>query len=486
MIGSVPNFGSGALALVIPVGVALGLVAVSAIERFLVCQPRSPEYNANREGLGLRIAIQLLEPPEASHVTTRHCQLRDDVAPRTTRRQKMAGPLEGYRVVDLTQVVSGPLATMLMADQGAEVVKVEPVSGLGDLTRLPAFDKAGIGAFYANNNRGKRCLAVDLGEPDGRQVVLDLAAQSDVFVQNFRPGAIERLGLGYDDVKAVNPDIIYVSISGFGPTGPYSDRPVLDPVIQAICGVIGRQVNPQIPFPDMVRNLYADKSTALTVAQAITAALLVREKGGGGQLVQVPMLDACMYFFWPDGMMDLTMLDDDAAGGMRLANVYNLTECSDGSIVYFAASDAQLAGVFKAIGRSELADDPRFSSLRAMAEEPSNYAALGEMLADGFRGLTCVEAVDALVAADVPAGPILSGEEVVTDAQVVHSGTLVEWEHPTAGKLRQPRPAAQFEKTPAVLAQSASLRGEQNEQILGELGRSASEIAELRERGIIN
>ena len=169
----------------------------------------------------------------------------------------MTGPLEGIRVVDLTQVVSGPLATMLLADQGAEVVKVEPLGIGGDVTRLPSFAKAGISALFVNNNRGKRSLAVDLTKEEGKQIVIDLVEKADVFIQNFRPGAIERLGLSYDELKAVNPKLIYCSISGFGPDGPYSDRPVLDPVIQGLTSMVSRQLNPQIPFPDLVRNLVA-------------------------------------------------------------------------------------------------------------------------------------------------------------------------------------------------------------------------------------
>ncbi len=159
----------------------------------------------------------------------------------------MSGPLQGYKIIDLTQVVSGPFATMLLADQGAEVIKIEPTTGLGDLTRLPSFDKGGIGAFYLNNNRRKKSLSIDLSGDDGKQIVLDLCAEADVIVQNFRPGAIERLGLGYDSIKKVNPNIIYVSISG-SDHWAISDRPVLDPVIQGVCGVISRQLNPQVPF----------------------------------------------------------------------------------------------------------------------------------------------------------------------------------------------------------------------------------------------
>ena len=188
----------------------------------------------------------------------------------------MPGPMDGYKIVDFSQVVSGPFATMLLADQGADVTKVEPLYGPGDVTRLLAYAKGGMSAFYLNNNRGKRSIGLDLGSDEGRHIALDLCKEADVVVQNFRPGAMTRLGLDYDAVKVVNPNVIYCTISGFGPTGPYSDRPVLDPVIQGLTGIISRQMNPEIPFPDLVRNLYADKSSALTAAQAITAALLVR------------------------------------------------------------------------------------------------------------------------------------------------------------------------------------------------------------------
>lgn len=397
----------------------------------------------------------------------------------------MPGPLEGYKIVDLSQVVSGPLATMLLADQGADVIKVEQASGLGDLTRLPTFQKNGFSALYMNNNRGKRSLSVDLTEEEGRRIVLDLCRDADVFVQNFRPGAVERLGLGYDDVAAVQPDIVYVSISGYGPDGPYANRPVFDPVIQANCGVVARQLNPDVPIPDLVRNIIADKSTSFTVAQAITAALLARERGHGGQHIQVPMLDACMYFFWPDGMMDHTLMDPDASGGIVLAEIYSLTQTADGHIVYFVGNDKQRASVFAALGHPEWGEDPRFSSTAALVTNPENFAVLGEMMAAAFLAVDCETILARLSEHDVPAGPVLSPEQVLTDAQVVHNQTLVEWDHPLAGRVRQPRPAARFSATPAAVAASCPAKGEHNQEILHELGRTAAEIAALRESGII-
>ena len=278
---------------------------------------------------------------------------------------------------------------------------------------------------------------------------------------------------------------MYVSISGFGPTGPYSSRPVLDPVIQGICGVISRQMNPQIPFPDLVRNLYADKSTAFTVALATTAALLAREISGGGQHVEFPMVDACMYFFWPDGMMDLTMVDDDANGGILLSSVYNLTECSDGKIVYFAASDNQRAGVCAAVGHPEWGEDERFSSMAALAANPQNFVLLGEMLAGAFLEMTCEEAIDALIAADVPSGPVLTGDEAIIDPQIVHNGTLVEWEHPDAGIVRQPKPAARFSLTEVEPKYSAAHRGEHNEETLLGIVYSTETIENLKIKGVV-
>ena len=396
----------------------------------------------------------------------------------------MPGPMDGYKIVDFSQVVSGPFATMLLADQGAEVTKVEPLYGPGDVTRLLAYAKGGLSAFYVNNNRGKRSIGLNLGSDEGRQIALDLCKDADVIVQNFRPGAMARLGLDYDAVKAVNPNVVYCSISGFGPTGPYSDRPVLDPVIQGLTGVISRQLNPEIPFPDLVRNLYADKSSAMTAAQAITAALLVRERSGEGQHVEIPMLDATMYFFWPDGMMDQTVIDEDASPGFLLSSVYSLTDCSDGKIVYFVTSDPMRQALYDALDHPEWKEDERFATMMAIAN-PENFQTLGVLLAEAFAALTVEDALARLIANDVPCGPILSAEEAIADPQVIHNETLQEWQHPLAGTVRQPRPAARFEKTPAAIAASASLRGGDNDEILAELGRSSDDIAALREAGII-
>jgi len=392
--------------------------------------------------------------------------------------------MSGYRIVDFTQVVSGPFAAMLLADQGAEVIKVEPLTGFGDMTRLPAFSKGGISAFYVNNNRGKKAVSLNLTTEEGRAIALELCGTADIVMQNFRPGAMDRLGLGYEAIKAINPNVVYCSISGFGPDGPYSARPVLDPVVQGLTGMISRQLNPHVPFPDLVRNLISDKSSALTAAQAITAAMLVRERDGIGQFIEVPMLDATMYFFWPDGMMDQTMLDDDASPGFLLSTIYNLTECADGHIVYFVASDPMRLSLFEALGHPEWGEDERFSSMTALSNE-GNFAALGERLAGRFLEMTKAEALAAMIEHDVPCGPILDADEALADPQLAHNETMATWHHPTAGAIRQPRPAARFSETPAAVAEHASVRGQDNDEILASLGRSPGQIAALREAGAI-
>ncbi|MEM7094530.1 MAG: CoA transferase [Actinomycetota bacterium] len=397
----------------------------------------------------------------------------------------MAGPLDGVRVIDFTQVVAGPFGAMMLADQGADVIKVEPLTAFGDLTRgLPAFAKGGMPALFVNNNRGKRCVAIDLQTDEGRQVALDLCRDADVVFQNFRPGAMARLGLDYDSIAAINPNVIYCSISGFGPDGPYSDRPVLDPVIQAHTGMISRQLNPDVPFPDLVRNLVADKSSGMTATQAITAALFARERGAGGQHIEVPMLDSTMYFFWPDGMMDKSLIDEDASGGFLLSTIYRLTDCSDGKIVYFVASDPMRLALFDALGHPEWAEDPRFESMVALSA-PGNFEALGALLVESFLQLTVEEAVEKLLAHSVPCGPVLDADQALADPQIVHNETVQRFTHPDAGTIQAARPAARFDKTPAELATLLAHRGEHNAEILAEIGRSPEEIAALTESGTI-
>jgi crotonobetainyl-CoA:carnitine CoA-transferase CaiB-like acyl-CoA transferase len=395
----------------------------------------------------------------------------------------MPGPLAGIRIVDVSAILSGPLATMLLADQGAEVVKVES-PGIGDLMRLGPFRRGGIAAFFANANRGKRSIVLDLEKPRAREIVKELVRRADVFVQNWRPGAAERLGLGPEDLRAVRPDLVYVSISGYGDSGPYRDRRVYDPIIQGLTGHVAVQRNPEFPVPDLVRNVVADKASAYTAAQAITAALFARERGAGGQIVRVPMLDASLAFFWPDGMMAHTMLGDGVAAGPTLYELYRLQPTADGHLIYFAASDAEMHGLFRALGHPEWCGDPRFGTLEGR-RLPENFQALGGLLDAAFRTWETRELLERLVAEQVAAGAVLSLAEVIDDPQVRHNEAIFEREHPAAGRMREPRPPARFERTPAEPGRPAPLHGEHTDEILAELGIGAEERAELRAAGVL-
>ncbi len=394
----------------------------------------------------------------------------------------MAGPLAGVRVLDLTAVVSGPLATMLLADQGADVIKVEP-PGIGDLIRIGRFERGGLQAFYVNCNRGKRGIVVDLEREEGRALVRRLAARSDVFAQNFRPGAIERLGLSEQVLRAENPDLIYVSISGFGESGPYADQRVYDPIIQGITGYVAIQRHPEIGLPDLVRNIVCDKATAYTAAQAITAALFARERGAGGQHIRVPMVDAALAFLWPDGMIAHTMRSEGVVPGLALYNVYRITETADGHLIYFVATDKEWQSLFRALGHAEWAEDPRFATPAARGQ---HLEQLGPLLLQEFSEKKTRDLLRRLAEEGVPAGPAYGSlDEVFDDPQVRHNDCVFEREHPTAGRIRQTRPGAHFSKTREQAGPIAPVRGEHTAEILAEIGVDAIACADLRARGIV-
>ncbi len=397
----------------------------------------------------------------------------------------MAGPLTGYRIIDLTQVVSGPLATMVLADQGADVIKVEPTLG-GDLTRIVGVPIGGIPPFFANHNRGKRSLAIDISTADGLDIVRRLCDGADVFVQNFRPGVVDRLGLSADVLMARNPDLIYVNISGYGASGPYRDRRVYDPIIQGLTGHVAAQINPEIPFNDVHRTVVADKSTAYTVAQAITAALLARERGAArGQVVDVAMIDAALAFFWSDGMMSRTLLDDPMfAQRPTLAQSMKVQRCATGEFIYFVASDKERHGLFRALDRPDWCEHPQWGAITSLFQ-PGNAQALGAALEEEFSKWDADVLLERMLAEDVPCGPVHSFESLIDDPQLRHNGSIWEFDHPTAGRVRQARPAPHFSETPLDPAPLIPLHGQHTDEILGELGLTIDVMEKLRASGVI-
>ena len=393
----------------------------------------------------------------------------------------MPGPLDGYRVIDLTSMVSGPFATMMLGDQGADVIKVEAPGG-GDHVRSGGFRAGGLAAQFINTNRNKRSIAVDLKNPQGRDVVLRLAAGAEVFIQNFRPGVVERLGVGEPDVRAVNPDIVYVSINGFGESGPYATKRVYDPIIQAASGLASVQGGSDDQRPRLVRTILPDKVTALTAAQAVTAALLARARTGEGQHVRLSMLDAVVSFLWASDMGGQTFVEqpDDS---QRAASFIDLIyETADGFMSVAVMSDREWRGLAKAAERPEWLEDARFGTPALRDENIDDRLALTQ---EALRTRTTAEWMARLEAEDVPCAPVLTRKALVAHPQVAALGTLVEYDHEHAGRLRQARPAARFEATPSAVRRGAPLLGEHTDALLGEAGFSAEAVAGLRSGGVV-
>jgi crotonobetainyl-CoA:carnitine CoA-transferase CaiB-like acyl-CoA transferase len=386
----------------------------------------------------------------------------------------MPGPLDGYRIVDLTANVAGPLATMLLADQGADVIKVEPPEG--DATRASANRRAGFSASFLNNNRNKRSIVLDLKTPAGLRAMLRLAASADVFVQNFRPGVAERLGVGEDAVRAVAPSIIYVSISGFGERGPYAAQPAYDPVIQAFSGLATVQAGSDQSRPRLLRTILPDKLTAITAAQAITAALLAREHTQRGQHVRLSMLEAVLAFLWSSDMGSQTFADDGPLPQEPASAIDLIYETADGYLTVAALTDRQWAGLARALDRPDWLDDPRFMT---PALRQQHIDARLELTQEALRARPAAEWLRRLGAAGVPCAPVLTRSEVIRHPQVEALGLVVETVHPAAGRLRQARPAARFSATPAEIRRAAPELGEHTREILEEVGYSAAEIAAL-------
>ncbi len=396
---------------------------------------------------------------------------------RTPGSERVAGPLDGYRVVDLTTMISGPLATMILGDQGADVIKVEP-PGAGDLVRRLGDARRGMTATFATSNRNKRSVVLNLKHPDGREILERLVQRADVFVQNFRPGTADRMGLGEDALRRIKRDLIYVSINGFGESGPYAHKRVYDPVIQALSGLASIQGGRGRERPRMVRLIVPDKLTAVTAAQAMTAALLARERTGRGQHVRLSMLDATIAFLWPEGMSGHTFIGDEARVP-RTALAQDLVfETADGYITTGAVSDAEWRGLTRAMEHPEWLEDPRFGT---PAGRLAHMKERLDLMADALRARPSAEWLQRLDAEGVPCAPILTRGEVLTHPQVVANDLIVESVHPHAGPMRQTRPAARFDVTPATIRRPAPMLGEHTDEVLGELGLSRDQITALRE-----
>jgi len=393
----------------------------------------------------------------------------------------MAGPLSGFRIVDLTTMLSGPWATSILGDQGADVIKVE-VPGSGDHTRSLGNRHGGLPAGFLNINRSKRSITLNLKHEQGKSVLKKLAATADVFVQNFRPGVVERLGVAETDIRDVSPTVVYVSISGFGERGPLADKPVYDPVIQALSGLTTVQAGSDDARPRLVRTILPDKLTAVVASQAISAALLARERTGQGQHVRLSMLDAVLNFLWASDMGAHTFVDRPVSTQAAASFIDLIYATSDGYITVSTMRDKEWAALARAFGKPELIDDPRFRTPELRDKNVDQRLALVQ---DELRHQTSKQWLDVFAREEVPSAPALTRKQVIEHPQIVDNQILLELEHPVAGKLRQTRTAARFEGTPPDLNTGAPRLGEHSGEILTELQYSDEEIVNLRLCGAV-
>jgi len=395
----------------------------------------------------------------------------------------MPGPLAGIRVLDLTSVVSGPLATMFLADQGADVIKIEPLGG--DIIRRSRQSISASGEFsalFVSSNRGKRSLALDLKRPEAVKIMHKLITSSDVLVQNFRPGTMERLGFGEPALRELNPRLIYVSISGVGESGPYAKKRVYDPIIQALSGFADLQAEPKTRRPQMIRTVVADKTTAIFAAQAVTAALFARERTGEGQHVRLAMLDTMIAYLWPEAMTQYTVVGREATTADPTARPDLIFETADGYITVGTISDSEWRGFCAASGRAALAEDPRFNTPGGRAVNATERILL---MAEIIKERPTAEWLQRLDINDVPSAPVLRRNEVIANEQVLARELIVELDHPDIGLVRQPKPAARFDRTPARIQGPPPRIGEHSAAILAEIGLEAAEIERLAAEKIV-
>ncbi len=390
----------------------------------------------------------------------------------------MPGPLDGVRILDFTSMVSGPLATMMLGDQGADVIKIEAPSG--DHVRRVATRRGGFSASFLINNRNKRSIVLDLKKEAGLRAVRRLIANADVVVQNFRPGVADRIGIGEAAAREINPKIIYVSIAGFGDTGPYAEKPVFDPLIQAVSGLTTVQAGSDEQRPRLVRTILPDKLTGVQAAQAIAAALFARERTGEGQHIKLSMLDTVVSFLWSSDMGGHTFVGDELDKEVAQSFIDLIYETSDGHVSVAVMQDKEWQAFAAAVDQPDLLDDPRFKT--ATLREENKDERLGAMQ-EAIRQFSSDEIIARLEAKDVPCAPVLTRREMIRHPQIAANGLIEEYDHPQSGKLRFARHPARFSETPTSVRHPAPVLGNKTREILEQNGFSSQEIADLEDQG---
>jgi crotonobetainyl-CoA:carnitine CoA-transferase CaiB-like acyl-CoA transferase len=377
-------------------------------------------------------------------------------------------------------MVSGPVAARMLADQGADVIKVE--SPKGDEMRRIGNQRNGVTAVFMSCNRGKRGICLDLKNADAKSALRDLVKSADVILQNFRPGAMQRMGFGEADVRALKKDIIYVSISGFGEEGPYAHQRVYDPVIQALCGATDIQADRETGRPKMFRIIIADKVTSLTAAQAVSSALYAREKTGKGEHIKLSMLDAMVSFFWPEGMSGITFVGDEIDVTKYQGTMDLIYETANGYITAGAVSDAEWQGMCAALNKPEWINDERFNNTAARFK---NAELRKQLTAAEIATWERDEILQRLDKEGVPSAPLLSRLDLLEDEQIATNHTIEIYEWEGHGQIRQARPAATFQQHRNELERAAPRVGEHNADVFTEIGYDETQIEALTGSGAL-
>lgn len=390
-------------------------------------------------------------------------------------------PLEGIIILEFSTMITAALASMMLAEQGARVIKVEPLE-MGDPMRYIGARKGDISSLFAGCNRGKESLAIDLKSQAGQAVIRDMIPEVDVVIHNFRPGTMETMNLGSEDLMSLNPRLIYTAISGFGTEGPLRRAPAYDPIIQAHSGMAATQGSDE--SPTFIRSLLCDKITAYTASQAVTSGLFARERSGKGQLIDLSMLDAGLFFMFPDGFQNHALLDEDAIpGGLLIDILYDLTLTKDGGITVAAANQEMQGRMLSAIGLLHLLEDERFNSMKKLLE---NLLVFRELIADKCLQYTSDELLALLRAAEVPCAKCLSRDEVLSQEQLQANDSIETVDHPHLGKLRIVKAPPRFGGKRLEPARPVPAHGEHSETVMASFDISDSRIEALKLAGTVS
>ena len=398
-------------------------------------------------------------------------------------RNDLTGPMDGVRVLEICSTWAGPMCCNVLADLGADVIKVELPKGEVGRYVIPMLPSTDMGAAFATVNRNKRSLAVDIRIPEGRDICLDVAKQCDIVVQNFKVGTMSGYGLGYEDVLTVKPDVVYVSISGFGQYGPHQDAPAYDPLIQAVSGFMS--VNGQPDSPPTKAGIYlTDDLSGLHGALGAIAALRHRDQTGEGQHVDISMLDAML--FQSNGLPLLASLGIEPG---RMGNEFGVTapanvyECKDGPVYLVTLLDSHWEKLAEVIGQPDLGTNEAFATRVARVE---NRDIVNQLVGGWLAAKTRKEAMDLLSAAGIPIGPVNTYVESVSDSHIQARDMLQEVEFADGTSSHNVGPAAKFSRTPTRVRMAAAALGQHTDEILEDLGLAAEERQRLIDAGIVH